>query len=87
MLFQDNKIVKERVYEIYYDKIKSQIIRGANNMKKRKLSTIDKVFSYILLGLAIFSCLLGILLVTSVIKLVDSFPISSICFGCFLIII
>lgn len=23
MLFQDNKIVKERVYEIYYDKIKS----------------------------------------------------------------
>lgn len=56
-------------------------------MKKRKLSTIDKVFSYILLGFAIFSCLLGILLVTSVIKLVDSFPISSIWFGCFLIII
>lgn len=56
-------------------------------MKKRKFSIIDKVLSYILLVFAIFCCILGLLLVTSAIKLVDSFPIPSVWFGFCLIII
>ena len=56
-------------------------------MKKRKFSVIDKVLSYILLVFSIFCCILGLLLVTSIIKLVDYFPISSVWFGFCLIII
>ncbi len=56
-------------------------------MNKRKYSMMDKVLSYILLVLAIFGCTLGLLIVTSTIKLVDSFPISSSRFGFYLIII
>lgn len=55
-------------------------------MNKRKYSMMDKVLSYILLVLAIFGCTLGLLIVTSTIKLVDSFPISSSRFGFYLII-
>ena len=45
MLFQDNKIVKERVYEIYYDKIKSlsyleSKIKNISNLKKREKERI-----------------------------------------------
>ena len=56
-------------------------------MNKRKYSMMDKVLSYILLVLSIFGCTLGLLIVTSTIKLVDSFPISSSRFGFYLIII
>ena len=56
-------------------------------MNKRKYSMMDKVLSYILLVLAVFGCTLGLLIVTSTIKLVDSFPISSSRFGFYLIII
>ena len=56
-------------------------------MNKRKYSMMDKVLSYILLVFAIFGCTLGLLLVTSTIKFVDSFPISSSRFGFYLIII
>ena len=55
-------------------------------MNKRKYSMMDKVLSYILLVLAIFGCTLGLLIVTSTVKLVDSFPISSSRFGFYLII-
>lgn len=42
MLFQDNKIVKERVYEIYYDKIKSL------SYLKSKIKNISNSYNYIL---------------------------------------
>ena len=42
MLFQDNKIVKERVYEIYYDKIKSL------SYLESKIKNISNSYNYIL---------------------------------------
>lgn len=42
MLFQDNKIVKERVYEIYYDKIKSL------SYLESKIKNILNSYNYIL---------------------------------------
>lgn len=42
MLFQDNKIVKERVYEIYYDKIKSF------SYLESKIKNISNSYNYIL---------------------------------------
>ena len=55
------------------------------NMRKRKLTNIDKIQGYIVICLSIPCILLGCLLVTSVIKLFESFPIPSVLFGYILI--
>lgn len=56
-------------------------------MKKDKLKKIDGISGYILLVLSIFGTVLGLLLVCSVLKLMDSVPISSKLFGWILLFI
>lgn len=56
-------------------------------MRKRKLTDIDKIQGYIVICLSIPCILLGGLVVTSVIKLFESFPIPSISFGYILIVL
>ena len=56
-------------------------------MKLFKVSRYDKVLAPILIAFAVVTIIIGVLLITKMIKFVDQFPISSITFGWILLTI